>query len=430
MVLRRMCAMVTASALALVACAEAPPAPKVPAWTAWDNENRWCSGNIDACVKRCEDEDAARNAAQHQTRWWGALDTSPEAPPPERPTCDMLLVYRVEGNQPYADWRKAHGLKTLDEERAGWIQEYWAQLSRACTRGETHACAAAEKLDARLHPEKALQARVKAAADEVNAALSSSFCGRELCGGNRTVAGVLLPFQQVQANALKTEQQVAEYEKAASDVLQKIADYNAARQADADRLAKMKDEQGPIEQAKADCGAHSIDYCKTKCAGSGALYCFAYGLGLWHSQPPKLTEARAAMQTACDAGSPSGCYAMHQIDADVQQAAQDADNWWSPVESSADEIANANYASDLTLRVSPTLHNQRAVERARLVVQELIRGKYCPAKKEFIKRQGQSEFQRRAADHCANHAPTAGGVGGTSVTLTTQCRASFAIACP
>ncbi len=108
----------------LVACGGAPP--KI-AWTNWDAEDRWCTTNIDACVRRCNDEHEASSGVE--------------------PTCDMLMVYRIEGSEPFASWSAARKLPTLEEE-SGILR---FRSSEACKRGEVHACHAAQLLDDRLH---------------------------------------------------------------------------------------------------------------------------------------------------------------------------------------------------------------------------------------------------------------------------------------
>jgi hypothetical protein len=154
-------------AVVLASCA-APPAvsPTNTAATDWDDEDRRCSANIDACVERCTDQTerryeagVARIAFDHPLdRGRQPQDVAPSnrgvpgrgVPPPEIQACDMLLVYLAENGASYGAWRRAHGLRLIAQATGTELNEYAGKLAQICRRGEIRACHQAQVLRERM----------------------------------------------------------------------------------------------------------------------------------------------------------------------------------------------------------------------------------------------------------------------------------------
>jgi hypothetical protein len=56
--------------------------------------------------------------------------------------------------------------------------------------------------------------------------------------------------------------------------------------------------------------------------------------------------------------------------------------------------------------------------------------KYCAAKKAFVESAGTSDFDRRSAAHCEDHAPISHDLPSGPVVLTKQCTTAYSTTCP
>jgi hypothetical protein len=131
---------------------------------------------------------------------------------------------------------------------------------------------------------------------------------------------------------------------------------------------------------------------------------------------------------------------MNQHIAELQQLAvasdvarrreQEADRLWLAVQGYGDEMATYAYKISFAERnFAPHPRTLRGIAGMRSYRAGLARDSYCPAKKEFVDVVGAGEFQKRAAAHCKDEAPTDVGVGGVQIVLTNECRAAFAVGC-
>jgi len=203
---------------------------------------------------------------------------------------------------------------------------------------------------------------------------------------------------------------------AAADQLRKSAD---------EERAKLEADQALVVAATEACGANPAT-CQTRCDKGETPFCVVAATRMRNAKPPNLAEARSYFQKACDGGMQAGCRAALDIEQQVQGADSRANELWEQVQQAGDDIAAKSHAVDWALRVSPTLQTQMAMARMRKVAAASVIEKYCPAKSEFITATSAAEFTKRAADHCANHAPTS----NEGTVLTIQCRAAFAAGCP
>jgi hypothetical protein len=202
------------------------------------------------------------------------------------------------------------------------------------------------------------------------------------------------------------------------------------------RQAQVQAEQAGIQSATEACTT-SPSACKAKCdSGNDPSFCIAWAWRLRDLKPPPLADERPYVKKACDAGNQTACGIVPAIDEAIQARAAKADELWSDVQSPGDEIAKnmwkVTFARSLE-PMMPPLHraqNERAIQRMSVYTQAVVAEKYCPAKREFVKQVGPTEFTKRAAAYCKDSAPTDTGKDGAEVTLTAQCRTAYATACP
>lgn len=202
------------------------------------------------------------------------------------------------------------------------------------------------------------------------------------------------------------------------------------------RQAQVQGEQAQIQAAREAC-AKTPSTCKAKCdSGNDASFCIAWAWRLRDLKPPPLADERAYVKKACDAGNQTACGIVPIIDQDIAAVAAKADELWSDVESPGDEIAKNMWKATFARSLEPMMprshqaQNERAIQRLALYTQSVVSEKYCPAKREFVKQLGPTEFAKRAAAHCKDGAPTDTGKDGAEVTLTAQCTTAYATACP
>jgi hypothetical protein len=216
--------------------------------------------------------------------------------------------------------------------------------------------------------------------------------------------------------------------KQAKSEAQRIADARAAAQAA--RRAKLAEESELIQRATVDCGLHPTEHCKSKCSGGDAAYCVTWGMTLWHAHIPKLADAKAAAQRACDAGFVSGCDLVGQVDADIQAQAAQVENLWASVVEVGDDLVQKYFVAEKLSKVANRPHLVRALEQMRIINQATVTERYCPARKAFVQGASAADFAKRAAAHCKDEAPTGAGLSGAEVTLTSQCQQVYASSCP
>jgi hypothetical protein len=215
-------------------------------------------------------------------------------------------------------------------------------------------------------------------------------------------------------------------EKAANKAMeaaQQVADANAMQQ------KKMNDEMATIEAATTACTPSGT--CGSKCASGDAPSCVAHATKLWKSTPPKMQEARAAMQKGCDGGLQTACGNVGQIDAAIQQAAAQVNGLWSDVTDAGDDLAGKYHmVTNVTKMAASSPRLARDVQKMIVINQAIVNERYCPAKKAFLAGSNAAEFAKRATDHCKNSAPTGQGLSGAEVSLTAECQQVYATPCP
>jgi hypothetical protein len=213
-------------------------------------------------------------------------------------------------------------------------------------------------------------------------------------------------------------------EKAASqatDEAQKVADARAAAQ------QGHNAEMASIEAAGTACTPSGT--CAARCASGDGPSCVVHATKLWRSTPPKLAEARAAMQAGCDAGLQTACTGVSQIDGDIQQARMTVESLWSGVTDAGDDLATKMHMVTVAQQVgTPRLRMNLPAMQA--INAAIVVERYCPSVKAFLAVSSAVDFAKRAAAHCKTEAPTATGLSGAQVTLTAECQQVYGTACP
>lgn len=202
-----------------------------------------------------------------------------------------------------------------------------------------------------------------------------------------------------------------------------VADARAAEE------QKIQAERAAVETAAAACDAAPTT-CKPKCDAGEAAYCFVFAASLQKGNPPKLTEAKTVMQKACTLGMQSGCKAVTLIDKDIQAAAARIDGLWSDVTEAGDDLARKRHQVAVVSQIANNPRMIQSVRTMQTINAAIVVEKYCPAKKAFIQGVNAAEFQTRATKHCRDDAPTGQGLSGAEITLTADCNAVYATACP
>jgi hypothetical protein len=225
---------------------------------------------------------------------------------------------------------------------------------------------------------------------------------------------------------LQVESDVGLAETAAQEAgaeAQKVADARASTQ-------KKIDDEGPAVGAAADACAKDEQGCKSKCDGGDAAYCVAWAARLRNAKPPKLTEAQTYFQKACDAGMQRGCMSIPGVLQQIADVQAKVENLWGSVVEVGDDLAQKRHAATLLAQVASRPSQLRDLRQIQLVNAASIPERYCPARKAFLQVTGAAEFQRRAVAHCKDSPPTGPGLSGAQVTLSAECTAVYATACP
>ncbi|HWD24758.1 MAG TPA: hypothetical protein VG368_04785 [Acidimicrobiales bacterium] len=212
--------------------------------------------------------------------------------------------------------------------------------------------------------------------------------------------------------------------KRAMEEAQKVVDARAAQE------RTMNAEVQAISAATDDCSKNEAG-CKTKCDhDNDGSYCLAWAVRLRNAKTPKLADARAYFQKACDAGNQHGCVSVPGIDQQVQEAAAQVDRLWSDVTALGDDLAQKHHQAAMVRQIANTPRNMLALQRMQVIDAAIVNEKYCPAKWAFIQGASAAEFAKRAAAHCKDDAPTGPGLSGAEVTLTAECQQVYATGCP
>jgi hypothetical protein len=211
--------------------------------------------------------------------------------------------------------------------------------------------------------------------------------------------------------------------KQAMDEAQKVADARAERQ-------KKLDEQGTALAASADSCVANEAACKSRCEKGEPMFCSAWAVRLRNARPPKLADARRYFQRACDGDVLHACDAIPGVDEQIQRATARMESLWGAVVAVGDDLTQKVFAAEKLEKVATAPHLIRALEQLRTINRATVAERYCPAKKEFLAVATASEFGQRVAAHCRDQAPTGAGLSGAWITLTSQCQAVYATACP
>jgi hypothetical protein len=175
--------------------------------------------------------------------------------------------------------------------------------------------------------------------------------------------------------------------------------------------------------------------CTLRCDKEPA-YCTAWAARLRDSKPQRLTDAKAYLQKACDAGSQLACSFIPEAEQQIQQAAAEVHDLWQAVERVANDIAEKRWMIQYA-RQHHTYADELSIRQAEAGVLRYAHDKMCPARQAFVGKTGSAaEFSKRGAAHCADDPPIGSGQGNVytdmsgRVVLTSQCQAAFATPCP
>lgn len=184
----------------------------------------------------------------------------------------------------------------------------------------------------------------------------------------------------------------------------------------------------------------SLLICEKRCRAAkeeSGPYCFVLATikmtAVAQTHDPKdLQLAADALQIACNlkfgkSSCDDAARARVLVPKAVQAQEKAKDDAFNEAASIADDIAAKTFIANTAAKLGSRAARQ--VPRMRLVIQEQTKEQFCPAKKAAITVMGTTEFNKRAAAHCKDEPPTAGGLSGP-VTLPNECRAVFASGCP
>ncbi len=215
----------------------------------------------------------------------------------------------------------------------------------------------------------------------------------------------------------------------------KIADERATLAEDTARQAitKARDllaaEQAALDEADRICKTDKTT-CAARCAHGEHPFCTEVAYQASHSDRPDFAKAHKLLDAACTSGLLSACGFVPRVDELAKSYQSNVGVLWAAVDSAGSDIATKRFlAGEAATKLRGT-RNARAVERMRTHTEAMVQDTYCPAVREFIAVAGRAEFVERARDKCEKDPPSATGLGGGEVTLTTQCRAVFATVCP
>lgn len=448
----------------LLGCGGTQPAPP-PSWTTWADEDRRCTADIAACVSRCDTEQAAKAEADGQG---------------ETPTCDLVLVDWVEGNEGIVKWRSDHGLASLDAQAPGSLDLLRERVHGICKRGEARGCRAEEAVSARMNGttprtdtasstnEQAVEIirRAAKAKDRANAAVSldgtdnannikddlasctrsRSACVNAAEAEQRSLVGAYAGLAVYLANLVPDERNYShdsmanparivamEPNIARAEQLAEQAEREAKKAAASKREASraVDDEADVMIEAKRACDTDA-SVCKQRCDGGNQPYCVQVGVRAWKAVPPRLSEAKAVLEKACKAEVKTACTLMDPLTKDIQTFDARADELWGLVTDAVDDIARKrNLIALARKRAAPTAVNVGGFMRADANLTAYTLTTYCPAVNNFLGHAGAAEFRRRAKMKCTDdQAPTGMSDNNDEVFLSSQCRAVLATSCP
>lgn len=209
-----------------------------------------------------------------------------------------------------------------------------------------------------------------------------------------------------------------------------------AREAAKERVEKtlslhdtLRREQAGQAAADQTCKA-SLALCRKRCDEGTAAFCTALGLRLADADPPDFDAALVALNQACDSGWQTGCMYRDGVETDRDRRATKTASLWADVETAADDIAKKKHVAKFARQNLRGRRNARATKRVEAHIKALVKESYCPAFHAFMAERTRTEFTKLAKDHCDSRPPTGTGLGGTDVTLTAECRATYLTTCP
>jgi hypothetical protein len=246
-----------------------------------------------------------------------------------------------------------------------------------------------------------------------------------LVGRAARLANDVLQPNLTGATIVSLEPSVTEAEGDAREALGQ-ARKNAAERAEHQKT--MDAEARSIAAATVACGSDE-GACSARCAKGEAPMCFALAVRLRSANPSKLDDARTTMAKACGMRLLHACAEVAGLD-DQIRSVDETNRAWIDLRASGDDLAKAAYQQELALGTAESLPGQMALQRTAVYVRVIVDERYCPAKAVFLARASVTEFEQRAAEHCAADPPTNDGITGVTVPLTEACKAAFAVACP
>jgi hypothetical protein len=208
------------------------------------------------------------------------------------------------------------------------------------------------------------------------------------------------------------------YAQQATDEAKKNAEARDAQKAVLDaEVSALNDARKICDQNQAAC--------RTRC-DKEPMYCLAVAGVLWDTKPRKLVDAKTFTQRACDGKVQTACVFIAEIDREIQQV----EGAWRQVVEIGDDLVQKHFVAEKASKMSNGARMQRQLATVQAINQAIVVEKYCPTRKGFLQVASVAEFQKRAAAHCKDEAPTGQGLSGADVTLTNQCSAVYAIPCP
>jgi hypothetical protein len=173
--------------------------------------------------------------------------------------------------------------------------------------------------------------------------------------------------------------------------------------------------------------------CKAPCDTGDGYYCWGFGWALISvmGSPPRFADARNAFAKGCKLGVVTSCDWIEQVDREEKAYRDEVESLWFDVRNAANEVAHKHYLYTFaTTKLSQTPQNVKGAANIQAHLKIIIAEQFCPAKKSFLLKSTEGDYSARAKQHCKDNPPVGAGLGGTQVTLTTECNGAFATTCP
>jgi hypothetical protein len=228
---------------------------------------------------------------------------------------------------------------------------------------------------------------------------------------------------------IANEPKIARAEKLAALAEEAANKRVAEREVEAKAKAAREEKENDAFVAAEPVCDKDLPACKKLCdAGGEASGAYCVYIGLKAGKAFQFDDAKAAFSKACSVGFTTAC--PHVAEAEAYKVKFEAKKsaLFAEAASIADDVASKIFIANTSAGLGGAAASR--VPMMRKVIAADIRDRYCPAKQDAVKLTGDAEFSRRAAAHCKDDPPTAGGLAGKQVSLPGECRQVFASGCP